>query len=91
MRVGAMAGVAAALTGFFLYVFGMIAEPPMAILYSGLEPREAGQLRQARRDQRALRTSGRRRHDPHSPDEVSESACSSRLRVAHLGRWLRDF
>jgi flagellar M-ring protein FliF len=42
LRVGAMAGVAAALTGFFLYIFGMIAEPPMAILYSGLEPREAG-------------------------------------------------
>jgi len=42
LRVGAMAGIAAALTGFFLYVFGMIAEAPMAILYSGLEPREAG-------------------------------------------------
>ena len=42
LRVAAMAGVAAALTGFFLYIFGLIAEPPMAILYSGLEPREAG-------------------------------------------------
>jgi flagellar M-ring protein FliF len=42
VRFGAMAGVAAALTGFFLYIFGVIAEPPMAILYSGLEPREAG-------------------------------------------------
>jgi flagellar M-ring protein FliF len=42
LRIGAMAGVAAALTGFFLYIFGMIAEPPMAILYSGLEAREAG-------------------------------------------------
>jgi flagellar M-ring protein FliF len=40
-RIGAMAGVAAALTGFFLYVFGMIAEPPKAILFSGLEAREA--------------------------------------------------
>ena len=36
-----MAGVAAALTGFFLYVFGLIAEPPKAILFSGLEPRDA--------------------------------------------------
>jgi flagellar M-ring protein FliF len=36
-----MAGVAAALTGFFLYVFGMIAEAPKAILFSGLEGREA--------------------------------------------------
>src|SRR3954469_25083528 len=36
-----MAGVAAALTGFFLYVFGVIAEPPKAILFSGLEPRDA--------------------------------------------------
>jgi flagellar M-ring protein FliF len=44
LRVGAMAGVAAALTGFFLYIFGVIAEPPMAILYSGLEPREAGAI-----------------------------------------------
>ena len=40
-RIGAMAGVAAALTGFFLYVFGVIAEPPKAILFSGLEPRDA--------------------------------------------------
>jgi flagellar M-ring protein FliF len=40
-RMGAMAGVAAALTGFFLYVFGMIAEAPKAILFSGLEAREA--------------------------------------------------
>jgi flagellar M-ring protein FliF len=40
-RIGAMAGVAAALTAFFLYVFGMIAEPPKAILFSGLEAREA--------------------------------------------------
>ena len=40
-RIGAMAGVTAALTGFFLYVFGMITEPPKAILFSGLEAREA--------------------------------------------------
>jgi flagellar M-ring protein FliF len=40
-RIGAMAGVAAALTGFFLYVFGVIAEPPKAILFSGLEARDA--------------------------------------------------
>ena len=40
-RIGAMAGVAAALTGFFLYVFGVIVEPPKAILFSGLEARDA--------------------------------------------------
>ncbi|HMI95574.1 MAG TPA: flagellar basal-body MS-ring/collar protein FliF [Micropepsaceae bacterium] len=40
-RIGAMAGVAAALTGFFLYVFGIIAEPPKSILFSGLEARDA--------------------------------------------------
>ena len=40
-RIGAMAGVTAALTGFFLYVFGLIAEPPKAILFSGLEGRDA--------------------------------------------------
>ena len=40
-RIGAMAGIAAALTGFFLYVFGMIAEPSKAILFSGLEARDA--------------------------------------------------
>jgi len=37
-----MAGVAAVLTAFFLYVFGLISEPPKAILFSGLEAREAG-------------------------------------------------
>ena len=40
-RFGAMAGVAAALTAFFLYVAGVISEPAKTILYAGLEPREA--------------------------------------------------
>ena len=40
-RIGAMAGVAAVLTAFFLYVFGVIAEAPKAILFAGLEPRDA--------------------------------------------------
>lgn len=40
-RFGAMAGIAAALTGFFLYVAGAISEPPQAVLFSGLDPRDA--------------------------------------------------
>ncbi|HEY4112977.1 MAG TPA: flagellar basal-body MS-ring/collar protein FliF [Rhizomicrobium sp.] len=40
-RFGVMAGVAAALTAFFLYVAGVISEPPKSILYAGLEPRNA--------------------------------------------------
>lgn len=39
-----MAGVAATLTAFFLYVFGMIAEPPKSILYSGLDSREVSSV-----------------------------------------------
>ena len=39
-----MAGVAGVLTAFFLYIFGVIAEPPKAILFSGLEPRDANQV-----------------------------------------------
>ncbi len=40
-RFGVMAGVAAALTAFFLYVAGVVSEPAMTILYAGLEPRDA--------------------------------------------------
>ena len=40
-RFGVMAGIAAALTVFFLYVAGVISEPPKAILFSGLDPRDA--------------------------------------------------
>jgi flagellar M-ring protein FliF len=40
-RFGVMAGVAAALTAFFLYVAGVISEPPKSILFSGLEARDA--------------------------------------------------
>ena len=40
-RFGVMAGVAAVLTAFFLYIAGAITEPPKAILYSGLESRDA--------------------------------------------------
>ena len=40
-RFGVMAGVAAVLTAFFLYIAGAITEPPKTILYAGLEPRDA--------------------------------------------------
>jgi flagellar M-ring protein FliF len=40
-RFGVMAGIAAALTAFFLYVAGVISEPAKTILYAGLEPRDA--------------------------------------------------
>ena len=40
-RFGVMAGVAAALTAFFLYVAGVIGEAPKSILFSGLESRDA--------------------------------------------------
>src|SRR5690348_15052901 len=39
-----MAGVAAALTAFFLYAAGMITAPAKSVLYAGLEPREAAQV-----------------------------------------------
>jgi flagellar M-ring protein FliF len=40
-RFGVMAGVAAALTAFFLYVAGVVSEPSMTILHAGLETRDA--------------------------------------------------
>jgi flagellar M-ring protein FliF len=40
-RFGVMAGVAAALTAFFLYVAGVLSTPPKTILFSGLEAKEA--------------------------------------------------
>jgi flagellar M-ring protein FliF len=43
-RFGVMAGVAAVLTAFFLYIAGVISEPPKTILYAGLEPRDAAQV-----------------------------------------------
>lgn len=43
-RFGVMAGVAAALTAFFLYVAGVITEPTKSILYAGLESRDAAQV-----------------------------------------------
>jgi flagellar M-ring protein FliF len=43
-RFGVMAGVAAALTAFFLYVAGVITSPEKTVLYAGLDPREASQI-----------------------------------------------
>lgn len=40
-RFGVMAGVAAVLTAFFLYVAGALTEPAKTILFSGLESRDA--------------------------------------------------
>src|SRR5580704_315755 len=39
-----MAGVAAALTLFFLYAAGVVSEPAKSILYAGLEPKDAAQV-----------------------------------------------
>jgi flagellar M-ring protein FliF len=46
-RFGVMAGVAAVLTAFFLYIAGAITEPPKSILFSGLESRDVSGHRQA--------------------------------------------
>ncbi len=43
-RFGVMAGVAAALTAFFLYVADVIATPPQSILFAGLSTRDASQI-----------------------------------------------
>lgn len=43
-RFGVMAGVAAALTVFFLYTAGVIATPPKSILFSALDPRDASAI-----------------------------------------------
>jgi flagellar M-ring protein FliF len=43
-RFGVMVGVAAVLTAFFLYIAGVISEPPKTILFSGLDPRAAAQV-----------------------------------------------
>jgi flagellar M-ring protein FliF len=40
-RFGVMAGVAAALTAFFLYTAGVLTQAPKSILFSGLESRDA--------------------------------------------------
>lgn len=40
-RFGVMAGVAAALVGFFLYTAGVLSTPQKSILFSGLESRDA--------------------------------------------------
>jgi len=43
-RFGVMAGVAAALTAFFLYVAGVISSPPETILYASLDPKSAAEI-----------------------------------------------
>ena len=40
-RFGVMAGIAAVLTAFFLYIAGALTEAPKTILFSGLESRDA--------------------------------------------------
>lgn len=43
-RAGAMAGVTAALLGFFLYVTNELTAPPMSLLFSGLDPRDSAEI-----------------------------------------------
>jgi flagellar M-ring protein FliF len=43
-RLGAMAGVTAALVGFFFYVTTELMQPPMSLLFSGLDPRDSAEI-----------------------------------------------
>jgi flagellar M-ring protein FliF len=43
-RIIALGGVAAALLGFFFYLTVRITTPPMALLYSGLDPSDSGAI-----------------------------------------------
>ncbi|MCE9523081.1 MAG: flagellar M-ring protein FliF [Alphaproteobacteria bacterium] len=39
-----MAGLTAAVAGFFMYVMGWMTEPPKALLFSGLDPRDSSEI-----------------------------------------------
>lgn len=43
-RLGAMAGLTAAIVGFFLYAMGMMTEAPKALLFSSLDPRDSAEI-----------------------------------------------
>jgi flagellar M-ring protein FliF len=43
-KLGAMAGLTAAVAGFFMYVMGMMTDAPKALLFSGLDPRDSSEI-----------------------------------------------
>jgi flagellar M-ring protein FliF len=43
-RLGAMAGATAALVGFFFYLTTELMQPPMALLFSGVDPRDSAEI-----------------------------------------------
>jgi flagellar M-ring protein FliF len=43
-KLGAMAGLTAAIAGFFMYVMGWMTEAPKALLFSGLEQRDSSEI-----------------------------------------------
>jgi flagellar M-ring protein FliF len=43
-KLGAMAGLTAAIAGFFMYVMGWMTESPKALLFSGLDPRDSSEI-----------------------------------------------
>lgn len=43
-KLGAMAGLTAAVAGFFMYVMGMMTDTPKALLFSGLDPRDSSEI-----------------------------------------------
>jgi flagellar M-ring protein FliF len=43
-KLGAMAGLTAAIAGFFMYVMGWMTEAPKALLFSGLDPRDSSEI-----------------------------------------------
>lgn len=43
-RLGAMAGLTAAIVGFFLYSMGAMTESPKALLFSNLDPRDSAEI-----------------------------------------------
>jgi len=43
-KLGAMAGLTAAIAGFFMYVMGWMTDAPKALLFSGLDPRDSSEI-----------------------------------------------
>jgi flagellar M-ring protein FliF len=43
-KLGAMAGLTAAVAGLFMYVMGMMTDTPKALLFSGLDPRDSSEI-----------------------------------------------
>ena len=84
-KLGAMAGLTAAVAGFFMYVMGMMTDTPKALLFSGLDPRDSSEIAARLETMKVPYELAGRRRDDHGAVRSGPAPAHAVRRRRHSG------